>query len=350
MSLSGIQVFPENEKSHVGWVKWNGTHQHNKYLVPYYGLQIDFDYFPLSGWVALRSTHPTGTAGDCGIMSLDLKFSLNADNLKPGHKIQMKRYIQRNVCKKEETGKVEISVCLATHNGEKYIAEQLESILRQLGKRDEVIVSDDSSTDKTLAIIENFHDSRIKIFPGNAFYNPIFNFENALKQAAGEVIVLSDQDDIWLDHKLDVIRQRFQNRPAEIYTIVLDGQMIDETNAVIGESIFETLSSGKGLLKNLKKNTYMGCCMAFSRELLEILLPFPKKIPMHDSWIGFLSELFGVVEFVPEKTIKYRKHRVNRSLQTFKLSRKISWRYFLILNLIRRWISHVGLVQKNKYF
>lgn len=68
-------------------------------------------------------------------MSLDLKFFLNADNLKPGHKIQMKRYIQKNVCKKEETGKVEISVCLATHNGEKYIAEQLESILRQLGTK-----------------------------------------------------------------------------------------------------------------------------------------------------------------------------------------------------------------------
>ncbi len=91
---------------------------------------------------------------------------------------------------------MKISVCLASYNGEKYIAEQLESILKQLGERDELIISDDSSTDQTLAIIDRFHDRRLRVFPGNSFYNPIFNFENALKQATGEVIALSDQDDV----------------------------------------------------------------------------------------------------------------------------------------------------------
>jgi glycosyltransferase involved in cell wall biosynthesis len=233
---------------------------------------------------------------------------------------------------------MKISVCLASHNGEKYIAEQLESILKDLGESDELVISDDSSTDQTLAIIHTFHDPRIKVFPGNSFYNPIFNFENALRQSTGEVIVLSDQDDVWMENKLDIIRDYFQNKPSKIYTLVLDGSVIDESGVVIQESIFGILSSGKGLIRNLKHNTYMGCCLAFSRDLLDVALPFPKQIPMHDSWLGLLSELFGMVEFIPEKTIKYRKHPLNKSLQEFDLSQKMRWRYFLVLNLFKRWL------------
>ncbi len=144
----------------------------------------------------------------------------------------------------------------------------------------------------------------------------------------------------WLENKLAVIRHCFQNKPSKIYTIVLDGFVIDETGAVIQESIFDMIASGKGLFKNLKHNTYMGCCLAFSRELIDIALPFPKQIPMHDSWLGLLSELFGVVDFVPEKTIQYRKHQENRSLQGFELSQKVRWRYFLAVNLLKRWLRH----------
>ncbi|MBI4768082.1 MAG: glycosyltransferase family 2 protein [Deltaproteobacteria bacterium] len=238
---------------------------------------------------------------------------------------------------------MKISVCLASYNGEKFIFEQINSIISQLDEIDELIISDDSSTDMTLSIIKGFNDSRIKLFPGNTFYNPVYNFENALKQSAGEVIVLSDQDDIWLENKLPVIRQRFNNKPPNIYTIVLDGQIIDENGTVIKESIFETLGSGKGIIKNLIKNTYMGCCMIFTRDLLEKVLPFPKGIPMHDSWIGLLSELYGVVEFVPMKTIQYRRHSDNRSLRGFSFSRQIRWRYALISNLVRRWLEKKSL-------
>jgi glycosyltransferase involved in cell wall biosynthesis len=236
---------------------------------------------------------------------------------------------------------MKISVCLASYNGEKYIAEQIESILCQLEETDELIISDDSSTDRTLSIIESFNDSRIKLFPDNKFYNPVYNFENALKRTTGEVIVLSDQDDIWLANKLSVIRQCFQKKPSEIYTIVLDGQIIDEHGSVIRESIFEVMRSGKGIIKNLYKNSYMGCCMVFSRELLKVLLPFPKKIPMHDSWIGLLSEFYGVVEFVPEKTIQYRRHQENRSFQGFDLSQKMQWRCYLTVHLFTRRLNHL---------
>jgi glycosyltransferase involved in cell wall biosynthesis len=243
---------------------------------------------------------------------------------------------------------MKISICLATYNGEKYIAEQLLSILEAMEESDELIISDDSSVDKTLAIISTFQDPRIKILPGNSFHDPIYNFENALQWTAGEVVVLSDQDDIWLKNKLEIIRQCFKNKPSRIYVLVLDGLIINESGLVIEDSLFKKLSSGKGLFKNIIHNTYMGCCLAFSRELIEIAVPFPRKIPMHDSWLGLLGELCGVVEFLPEKTIKYRVHPLNQSLKKTQLLQKLKWRYFLLFNLLKRKLSYTLRQPKAK--
>jgi glycosyltransferase involved in cell wall biosynthesis len=225
---------------------------------------------------------------------------------------------------------------MATYNGERYIAEQLTSILPQLDGRDELVVSDDSSTDATVAIIERFHDPRVKILPGNTFLNPIYNIENAIRQSDGEVIVLSDQDDVWLENKLDLVRRWFSSKGAGINTLVLDGSIIDEQGHVIEDSIFADLGSGRGILRNLYRNTYMGCCMAFSRQLLRVALPFPRHIPMHDSWLGLLSELYGTVEFVREKTILYRRHSLNRSFRRFTVGQQIGWRFFLACHLLKR--------------
>ncbi|MFA6072445.1 MAG: glycosyltransferase [Janthinobacterium sp.] len=95
-----------------------------------------------------------------------------------------------------------ISVCIATFNGAKYIKAQLSSILNQLGKDDEVIVSDDSSSDHTIEIIRQFNDSRIKIYSDNKFQSPILNFEHAISKATGKYIFLSDQDDEWAPDKV----------------------------------------------------------------------------------------------------------------------------------------------------
>jgi len=203
---------------------------------------------------------------------------------------------------------MKISVCIATFNGEKYIKKQLSSILKQIGINDEIIISDDSSTDSTINIINSFHDSRIKLFKEMTYYNPIYNFENAIKKSSGDIIVLADQDDVWLNNKMRVIRESFKGKLDKIYTLMLNGYMIDESDKVINNSLFNYRNSGKGIAKNIIKNTYMGCSMAFTRKVLNIILPFPKKIPMHDSWIGVLSEIFGDVDFDERKTIKYRIH------------------------------------------
>lgn len=231
---------------------------------------------------------------------------------------------------------MKLSVCIATYNGERFIAEQLASITAQLDDCDEVVISDDSSTDGTLSIVEGFRDRRITVLPGNAFHNPIYNIENAIKKSGGDVIVLSDQDDVWLENKLSVVRRWFSTDGPAVRTCVLDGCIIDENGCVLHDSIFAMLGMGAGIIKNLYRNTYMGACMAFSRPLLRVALPFPRGIPMHDSWLGLLSEIYGRVEFFPEKTIRYRRHPANRSYRRFTVRQQITWRFLLAYHLVKR--------------
>lgn len=231
---------------------------------------------------------------------------------------------------------MKISVCMASFNGETYISQQLASIIDQLAGQDEVIISDDSSTDGTLDIIHGLRDSRIRLFAGNPFHSPVYNVENAIKKAEGDVIVLADQDDMWLPNKLPVVRDWFSQRTPGINMLVLDGQMVDDHGRVLHNSLFEMLRARRGVLKNVYRNTYMGCCMAFSRDLLSVALPFPRNIPMHDSWLGILSELYGTVEFVPEKTIRYRRHLSNASFGRFTVGQQTRWRFFLACHLMRR--------------
>lgn len=233
-----------------------------------------------------------------------------------------------------------ISVCIATYNGELFIKEQLASILIQLSPNDEVIVSDNGSSDNTIAIVNGFSDSRIKVyqFPRktkNLRFNIIRNFENALVKATGDIIVLSDQDDIWLTNKIETIKKALINDKYDL--IVTDCQIIDKNNQIIYPSFFEKNYSGKGLIKNLKHNSYLGCCMAFNKKVLKKVLPFPMYIPMHDIWIGFVAELcsFKVI-FSTQVTTGYRYHSNNiTSASTFKSTYSIFKKLKFRFNLLR---------------
>jgi glycosyltransferase involved in cell wall biosynthesis len=202
-----------------------------------------------------------------------------------------------------------ISVCIATYNGEKYIQKQIESILPQLDFSDEIIISDDSSQDETLNIIASFKDSRIKVFPNQIYKNPALNFENAISKAKGEFIFLCDQDDIWHENKVSVMLKYLQN-----FTLVIsDCKIINESDIVLSKSFFELRNSRKGIFKNLYRNSYIGCCMAFRKSLLNYILPFPKGIYMHDWWIGMVAEIYGNVYFASDKLMSYRRHQTNAS-------------------------------------
>lgn len=232
-----------------------------------------------------------------------------------------------------------LSVCMATYNGGRYLRQQLESILPQLGPDDELVISDDSSTDDTLAIIAGCNDPRIRVFAGNTYYNPARNFENALRQARGEIIVLSDQDDLWLPGKLAIVREELGGKVARPALLQMDGEIIDVNGTVLAESIFALKRSGPGLLRNIYDSSYPGCCMAFTRPLLQLALPLPRRVPMHDWWIALLAELFGEITFVAGKTIRYRRHGENASFTSGNRFLQIGRRLLIALLLAGRYLS-----------
>lgn len=201
-----------------------------------------------------------------------------------------------------------ISVCMATYNGERFIRRQLETILPQLAPEDELVISDDSSSDGTLAIIDEYAGPALRVFAGQTFRSPVLNFEFVLRQARGDIIVLADQDDVWLENKLAVVREYFNREHARPALVVMDAEVVDDMEQVIYPSVLAKLNAGPGFWKNLYDNRYLGCCMAFSSDLLVRAFPFPKNIPMHDIWLGQLCERIGTTAFIPVVTMKYRKH------------------------------------------
>ena len=231
---------------------------------------------------------------------------------------------------------MKISVCMATYNGEKYIKEQLDSILIQLSDSDEVIVSDDGSSDKTIEIIERLNDSRIKIILNKGEKGYTKNFENALKNSDGDIIFLSDQDDVWEKNKVkDMVKE------LSSYDLVIsNAEIVDKDLKLINKSHFDLRGVKRGFWINFLKTRYIGACMAFKGEVLKKVLPFPKnqKLCAHDYWITIVCEAFYKVKLIDQPLIKYRRHGNNASSGGDKskntLLKKIRVRLYSGYNLI----------------
>ncbi|MBR3263913.1 glycosyltransferase family 2 protein [Candidatus Saccharibacteria bacterium] len=230
---------------------------------------------------------------------------------------------------------MKISVAMATYNGEKYIKEQLESILNQLGKDDEVVVSDDGSTDKTLDIVKSLKDKRIKIIKGPR-KGVKQNFSNAIKHCTGRYIFLADQDDVWMPNKLERVLKVFENERCSC--VVHDAEVFESrTGKIIEPSFFAWRKSGGGIWKNIWRNTYIGCCMAFSDDMKKYILPIPDDINMHDQWIGIMCEKHGKSAFLKERLVRYRRHEGNQSeMKHGGVGEMIGKRFRLVRELGRR--------------
>ncbi len=226
-----------------------------------------------------------------------------------------------------------ISVCMAVKNGETFLHEQIASVLPQLTGDDELVISDDHSIDGSLQIIEGFQDRRIRIL-NNSGSGLISNFENALKAARGNYVFLADQDDVWSPDKIAVTIP-FLHR----YDLVVsDCVVVDRQMEPLRDSFYDFNSSGKGILRNLVKNSYMGCCMAFHRRVAERALPFPRRIPMHDAWIGLIGEVYFSVRFINAKLVFHRRHDQNASTNSgptsFTLGKRVSSRFHMVKEII----------------
>ena len=205
-----------------------------------------------------------------------------------------------------------ISVCIATYNGEKYLRQQLDSILAQIGSEDEIVISDDGSTDGTIELIESLHDERIRVIRHDSAYikttfpldKPTHNFENAMKHANGDIIFLSDQDDVWLPGKVDKMLQALETADMAMHDCVI----VDTELNKIAPSYFDTVKTTTNPWHNAMKCTLLGCCMAMRRCVAQEALPFPKTKVGHDLWLGMVAASKFRFSLVREPLLLYRKH------------------------------------------
>lgn len=208
-----------------------------------------------------------------------------------------------------------VSVAMASYNGNDFIREQLDSVLSQLGTADELVVSDDGSTDGTREILSEYaqKDARVKVIDGPQ-KGVIRNFEKAVTACTGDVIFLCDQDDVWDDDKYAAVTAAFDD--DTVMLVMHDARLVDKEKNVVGDSFFATRNTKTGFLKNLWKNSYIGCCMAFSKHLKPYILPFPDAIPMHDQWIGMTAQRHGKVVLLHRPLLSYRRHGDNATGET----------------------------------
>jgi glycosyltransferase involved in cell wall biosynthesis len=204
-----------------------------------------------------------------------------------------------------------VSICLATYNGERYLKEQLDSIVKQSYKNIEVIAQDDCSSDKTLEILKSYEDKlKITIYQNEQNLGYIKNFESVLKKANGEFISICDQDDIWQENKIELLMSNIKDNTL-IYS---DSLLVDENANSLGKKFSQSLKnnfiSTKNPLAFLNDNCVSAHAMLFKKELLEYIFPFPANI-FFDAWIAANAASLDGIKFYDECLVYYRQHSTN---------------------------------------
>lgn len=212
-----------------------------------------------------------------------------------------------------------ISVAMATYNGEKYLEEQLDSILSQTLKPSEIIVCDDQSTDGTRLILENYQQKGLlRYFVNDERLGFIGNFKRAVSLTAPHhYIALSDQDDVWLPGKLELSAQYLQKiddakRPVMVYSDLI---LVDQHKNIINRSFRDELGQGgyHYCLETLFFGCFVnGCTMLMNPAMRDYFSTIPENGPLnHDTWMSMIAYTFGKADILPEPQIYYRSHRNN---------------------------------------
>jgi glycosyltransferase involved in cell wall biosynthesis len=227
---------------------------------------------------------------------------------------------------------------MATYNGAEYIQKQLESILVQLSKDDELIISDDGSTDETVAKIESCKDSRIRLvnhvpiksFTGHEKVTA--NFENALKMAQGDIIFLTDQDDIWLDNKVPRCVDALRNADLVLHNMLILEEATDSKSVMFTKNPIPRF-----WFMNFYRMRFWGCAMAFRRNVLEASLPFPYRLIGHDYWLSTIALKLFRVRYVEEPLMIYRRHEGSVSYKKRnKFGFKVKYRIVLMRHVLKK--------------
>jgi len=216
---------------------------------------------------------------------------------------------------------VKISVALCTYNGAEFLPAQLESIAAQSRQPDEIVICDDGSTDNTRSCINQFVAG--VTVPVSTRFNPenlgsLKNFEQAISLCTGDVIALSDQDDVWREDKLEVIEAAFERHPRT-GLLFSDAEIVDENLNSTGRRMWnevgfdahkrKLVAHGRALDVLITGWTVTGATMAFRAEYKNLSLPIPMNIQMiHDGWIALTIAAVADVIMIDEPLIKYRQH------------------------------------------
>ncbi|EAR24832.1 rhamnosyltransferase [marine actinobacterium PHSC20C1] len=217
-----------------------------------------------------------------------------------------------------------ISVALCTHNGAVYIEEQLVSILEQSLAPQQIVVSDDASSDDTIArvreIAARYPAVQLTVFENDPALGVTKNFEQAIRACSGELIALSDQDDVWHPGRLERFAFEFAAQPL-IALIHSDARLVDATGIPLGHTLAGALGVSAGEVASihagdafsvlLRRNLVTGACAMFRRSLVEYAAPFPSGW-VHDEWLGIIASAVASTDFIDEATIDYRQHGANQ--------------------------------------
>lgn len=217
-----------------------------------------------------------------------------------------------------------IDILLSTYNGEKYLTQQLDSILNQTFQQWNLIIRDDGSTDSTLSIIEHYrtqYPPKIRLIEHTGNVGVIKSFEALLAHSQSRYIMFCDQDDIWLPHKIELTYNTLcelevkysATKPIAVHT---DLTLINEQGKVIHPSFWQYANIRPDLLNNNLKylaisNSATGCTIMINQALKELLLPFPAKVYMHDMLVALTACKHGILHPIHQPTMLYRQHSSN---------------------------------------
>jgi glycosyltransferase involved in cell wall biosynthesis len=230
-----------------------------------------------------------------------------------------------------------VSVVMAVYNGQRFLLEQVASVLGELLPGDELIVVDDASPDGSLAILKSIDSPVLRVYTNPSNLGVIGSFERGLQFAAHEFIFLCDQDDVWLSGKRAAFVAAFEQDPT-VSVVISDAQMIDAQGRLIAPSFMTTRHGFDGsVFATVWRNRYLGCTMAMRHSLLAIALPVPRQVPMHDMWFGIMGRMTGKVVYLPTPFLQYRRHTGNVSPSCRQsLPRMFRWRIALLAALCSR--------------
>jgi glycosyltransferase involved in cell wall biosynthesis len=242
--------------------------------------------------------------------------------------------------------RVRVSIAMAVYNGEKYIKEQIDSILIQLNDNDELVISYDISTDNTLNIINSYvEDKRVRVIknPGKGV---VRNFENAVKHCKGEYIFYADQDDIWKKEKIETVMEAFKD--PNVTVVIHDACLTDKELNITHPSTFKIRNGSPNVIHNFIRLSYIGCCLAFRSKLKDVILPIPTISRSHDWWTGTICSVFGKMIMVDKVLIYHRLHSDNATpVNRPPLSYQVSVRWIILINTIKRLFKHRKLLIKS---